>query len=208
MFIKFVTFFTNNFNLSAVLISWIFSILSSVLLFELALIDFNKRIGILSVWFLNIFPTSFFLQAGYTESLFLTLSLASIYLYRKKVFLLSGITGLFSSMTRINGMALIPFYFFETIQNKISFSKTTIFFLVSFLTASGFMVYLLINFSIFGDLFYFTKPLSEHWYKRFTLPWNGIRYLMDFTQSQRGSYYYLFTGETVAIIFAFFFTSF
>src|SRR3989344_8135089 len=97
MFIKFVTFFTNNFNLSAVLISWIFSILSSVLLFELALIDFNKRIGILSVWFLNIFPTSFFLQAGYTESLFLTTSLASIYLFRKQAFIKSGFFGALAS---------------------------------------------------------------------------------------------------------------
>lgn len=203
--IKIMTFLTADFNLSSILISLICSFISSILLYELALIDFSKKVAMLSVWFLNIFPTSYFLQASYTESLFLSLSLLSIYFYRKQTSL-AGISGLFTSLTRINGLTLIPYYLSELFSQKVNWKRLTSASIVSFLTLSGFLIYLFINKIVFGDFFYFIKPLSEHWYKNFEWPWIGITKLVNFISYQDKELYFIFLGELLAIIFSAFFT--
>lgn len=195
--IKIVNFTFNNFNVSAIFISWVCSVLAGILLYELVQLDFEKssykeHIGLLSVWFLNIFPTAYFLQAAYTESLFLTTSLAAIYFLRKGQVIQSGLAGAFASMTRINGLLLLPVMFIET----KSFGKQII---ILLLTPLGFLVYLLINYFTFGNPLYFSKVLSLHWYKQLTWPWVGIINLIHYYQSQNGDYYYLFLAELITI---------
>jgi Gpi18-like mannosyltransferase len=63
----------------------------------------------LPIIFLLIFPTAFFLNAVYTESLFLFLSLATFYYALKKNFFSAGIFGFFASLTRLASFA--SFYF-------------------------------------------------------------------------------------------------
>lgn len=181
-----------NFNLSAIIISWIFSISASVFLYELVLLDFNKRVALLSVWFLNIFPTAYFLQVAYTESLFLTTSLATLYFYRKRSFVKSGLIGAFASMTRINGVLLLPVFLMES----KNLGKNLIALL---LTPVGFFIYLLINLLIFNDPLYFSTILSSHWYKQLVWPWVSIRNLINFYPNQTGDYYYLFLAELITI---------
>lgn len=202
LLIKLLAFVVSDYYLSSLIISWLFSFTASILLFELTLLDFSKRTSLLSVWFLNIFPTSFFLQASYTESLFLTVSLASIYLFRKKAFIESGAFGAFATFTRINGLLLLPFFLTEQFLENLKSKKIFLIILTCSISLMGFLIYLLINYYLFNDFLYFTTPLSEHWYKRLELPQIGIKNLISFTQSQTGEYYYLFWGETVAIIFA------
>lgn len=197
--IKTVSLFINNFVLSALIISSFLSITAAILLYELVLLDFNKRTAFLSVWFMNIFPTSYFLQAPYTESLFLTTSLATIFFYRKRYFLQSGLAGVFASLTRVNGILLLPTLIMETKslgKNLISL----------FLTPLGFLLYLFINFQIFGNPFHFSKVLSSNWYKQLTFPWISIENLIHFYQSQTGSYYWLFFAELITILLLFVFT--
>ncbi|MDD5415604.1 MAG: glycosyltransferase family 39 protein [Candidatus Daviesbacteria bacterium] len=181
-----------NYNLSAIIISWIFSIFASILLYELVLLDFNKRVALLSVWFLNIFPTAFFLQSAYTESLFLTTSLATVYFFRKGKIIQSGLAGALASMTRINGVLLLPILLTET----KSVGKNLIAFI---LIPVGFFIYLLINYLTFKNPFYFSKVLSSHWYKHLTWPWISIQNLINFFQNQTGDYYYLFLAELITI---------
>lgn len=190
--IKISNIVLGNFSLSAIIISWIFSISASVFLYELVLLDFNKRVALLSVWFLNIFPTAYFLQAAYTESLFLTTSLATLYFYRKRSFIKSGLIGALATMTRINGIILLPIFFIES--KKLGKNLISL-----FLTPIGFFIYLLINLYTFHDPFYFSKILSSHWYKQLAWPWISIRNLINFYPSQTGDYYYLFLAELITI---------
>lgn len=192
LLIKVFNFLINDFSVSAVLISIVFSFSASILLYELTLLDFGKRIAILAVWFLNIFPTSYFLQASYTESLFLTTSLATIYFFRKRSFIRSGLSGAFASMTRINGILLLPILIMES----KTFSKNLITIL---LAPVGFLVYIFINYLIFGEPLYFAKALSSNWFKSFTWPWISIKNLFYFFQSQTGDYYWLFLTELITI---------
>jgi Gpi18-like mannosyltransferase len=57
---------------------------------------------------LILFPLSFFFLTGYTESLFLLLSLLSWYFYKKRSFLSSGLFGLLASLSRFYGVLLFP----------------------------------------------------------------------------------------------------
>lgn len=196
LLIKLTALFIQNFQLCSILVAITFSCIASILLFELALLNYNKRLAFLSVWFLNIFPTSYFLQASYTESLFLTTSIASVYFFQKNNFYLSGFFGALSSLARVNGIILPILVLFEPkkiTQKIISMS-------LSFL---GFLFYLLINFFIYGDFFYFTKPLMNNWYKTFEWPWIGIKNLINYISSQKGDYYYLFLGELIFVILLF-----
>lgn len=192
LLIKLISFLTNDFQISAVLISLFFSFATSIILFELTLLDFDRRVALLSVWFINIFPTAYFLQAAYTESLFLTTSLATIYFFRKGLFVRSGLIGGAASMTRVNGILLLPILFMEA----KTFGKNLI---TMLLTPIGFLVYLLINKLTFGEPLYFSKILSSHWYKHFTWPWISIRNLISFYQTQTGNYYWLFLAELITI---------
>lgn len=194
-------FITNNFQTGAIFVSLLFSFIASIALFELTLLDFSRKTALLAVWFLNIFPTAYFLQAPYTESLFLSISLITIYLYRRKLFLQSGITGALSSFTRVNGVLLLPILFME---NR-PFRKN---FIAVLFIPLGFLVYLLINYFTFGDPLYFSKILSSHWYKNLTWPWTSIQNLIRFYQSQTGDYYWLFLTELITVFLLFIATIF
>lgn len=60
-----------------------------------------------AVLFLAIFPTSFFLLAGYSESLFILFALASFYSARHGRFWLAGCLGFLAALTRLTGWILI-----------------------------------------------------------------------------------------------------
>lgn len=187
-------FIANNFQIAAILVSVIFSFIASIVLFEVILLDFTRRTALLTVWFLNIFPTAYFLQASYTESLFLTLTLLTVYFFRKNNFLAGGIFGALTTMTRVNGILLLPLLFLET--KKVG--KNLLTFL---LLPVGFLIYLLINYLKFGKPFYFLEPLYSNWFKKADLPWIGIRNLINSIPSYQNPDFYIYFSELVAIVF-------
>jgi hypothetical protein len=79
-------------------------------LYRLVTLDFNVPVAQRSLWALALFPTAFFFNAVYTESLFLLLAVAALYHARKGEWLVAGIVGLLAALTRSAGaMLLAPF---------------------------------------------------------------------------------------------------
>lgn len=193
LIVKIVTFLTADPFTSSILVSIIFSFAASIALFELTLLDYSKKVALGAVWFLNIFPTSYFLQASYTESLFLTVSILTVYFFRKKYFLLSGIFGLLSTLTRINGILLIPLLLGELKSPRSIISFT--------LLPIGTLIYLVINFFTFADPLYFTKPLTSNWYKHLEWPWIGINNLISSFPPYSSENFYIYFSELTALIF-------
>lgn len=193
LIVKMMTFLITDPFTSSILVSILFSFTASIALFELTLLDYSKKKALLAVWFLNIFPTSYFLQASYTESLFLTVSILTVYFFRKKYFILSGIFGLLSTLTRINGILLIPLLLGELKSSRsiISFALLPI----------GTLIYLGINFVTFGDPLYFIKPLTANWYKHLEWPWVGINNLIFSFPIYSDENFYIYFSELVALIF-------
>ncbi len=197
LFIKIATLVTQDYYFSSILVSIIGCFIASVLLYELVILDFSKRISLLSVWFLNIFPTAYFLQASYSESVFLSVSLAAIFFLRKKAYVKSGLFGFLSTLSRINGMLLLPVIFLES---KINWKSLITFLMISL----GFLTYLFINLLLFKNPLYFQQPLLSNWYKKFEFPWVSLQNLINSFAGFKGQGYYIFTiSELISIIFLF-----
>lgn len=98
---------------TGLILSNVFFFFAILYFYKLLRRDFNKKVSFWSVILLLLFPTSFFFGAIYSESLFLLLTVASIYYARKRNFLLAGILAGLASATRILGLALLPLIFVE-----------------------------------------------------------------------------------------------
>jgi hypothetical protein len=86
------------------------------LLYRLVRRDFDDSLASRTVIYLAIGPLSFFLQAVYTESLFLLLSLACFVFAREGRWRLAGVMGLLATLTRSTGvLLLIPmaYYYYQ-----------------------------------------------------------------------------------------------
>lgn len=168
-------FFFGNYILSGIIVSGVFSVTCGFLLKKLAALDYSKEIALSSVWFLFIFPTSYFLHLPYTESLFLTLVIGAFYFARTKKWLLAGICGQLACMTRINGLFLVFALLCEIFYEYRAARRFNRDWLWLLLIPTGFLLYLIINYSVTGDAFTFLVYQKEHWAKSLDFPWKGIK---------------------------------
>lgn len=146
---------------SGYFISAISTLLFSIVLYKLVLLDYSKKVAELTVLLLFIFPTSFFLHIPYTESIFILLAVSAFYFARKKYYWISFICVGMATATKISGLSLIPAILIEILfYQREFFKKTGIdkwIFIISglFISVSGFLIFLYINYDVWGDLFYF-----------------------------------------------------
>jgi len=95
---------------SVILAGWIvscaFLILSGWLMFNFVKKFHSEADPLYAVFLLLIFPTAFFLNAVYTESLFLFLSLATFYFALEKKYFYAGLVGFLAALTRVTGILL------------------------------------------------------------------------------------------------------
>lgn len=175
--IRVSAFFTRNYEVSALLISNFASVFAGFYLYRLAKVDYPHSTALKSVFYFFIFPTSYFLIVGYTESLFLFLSIGCFYYARKGNWFPAGVMGMFASATRITGLILIPALIYEFISQKStseSKSKNVKDGLFLCMIGFGFIFYLVLNYSVFGDAFAFLAVQREHWFKHLAPPWEGL----------------------------------
>lgn len=139
-------FFTDPaFFYSGLILSNLFFLGALFVLYKLINIDFKRDIAFLSIIFLLVFPTSFFFGSIYTESLFLLLSVSSIYLIRKGNFFWAAVLIALATSSRVFGVLLIPLYLIEVYK-----SKNKLNYLWSLITPAGilgYMLYLKLNFN-------------------------------------------------------------
>jgi hypothetical protein len=105
-----------NLLISGIVISLLCYAGSVWLLWRLVKRDFDESVASRAVIYLAIGPLSFFLQAVYTESLFLLLTLACFVFAREGRWRLAGVMGLLATLTRSTGvLLLIPmaYYYYE-----------------------------------------------------------------------------------------------
>jgi len=156
----------NNILFSGLFVSNVLSFLGGVIFYMFVKKLFNKKTAFLSLIILLSFPTAFYFNVVYSESLFFFLSVAFFYfLYKKKLFTAS-IFAFFLPMTRGVGiLILVPFIIFM-ITNFKNYKKISIptfnkpiniyfakelFFLLSPLF--GILIYFIFMKASTGDLF-------------------------------------------------------
>ena len=108
LLVKFVSTFTGHNSLFAgLLVSNISLLIFCQLFFKYLKKRYSPNVALNSVLTLLFFPTSFYLAAYYSESLFLLLTIITFLNIYKKNFLLAGIFSGLSSLTRVVGITLV-----------------------------------------------------------------------------------------------------
>ncbi len=165
--------------ISSIFVSTVASFIAGILLFKLIRLDETEERAKQAVLFLFIFPTSYFLHAGYTESLFLALVLGAFLAARQKEWLLAGLLGAFASMTRINGLILMPALAVEAfVQYREDRRWRWEWFFIGTI-GLGFVVYAILNNHFAGDPFAFLSLQGKYQYRTLAWPWAGIYRCFD-----------------------------
>lgn len=151
-------FTSTQYFVSIFLVSLYF-LTSLIIFFKLIKFDYKEDVGIWSIIYLLIFPTSFFFASIYSESLFLLLSLLSFYFARKKKWLIAGIFGALLTSTRLVGIAIWPALLYEYFKHEKNKSLTKL--LPLFLVPSGLILYTFYNFQKWGNPFYFIQAQGK-----------------------------------------------
>lgn len=93
--------------LGAYLVSNVALVVALTVLHRLTSLELGDVAARRTVLYLAVFPTSLFLFAPYTESLFLALSVGCLYAARRRAWLLAGVLGALASATRSTGLLLV-----------------------------------------------------------------------------------------------------
>lgn len=172
--IRVVAFVSQNYFVAALLVSGVASIAAVLLLRRLVELDQSASVARLSVWFLLIFPTAYFLHIGYSESVFLLFVVGSLFAARKEAWAVAGVLGALACLSRVNGLLLVPTL---VVEAWLQFSRTRRIdwrWIWIGVTGLGFLGYLILNYKVTGNPFTFSRIMEEHWYKKITSPWGGI----------------------------------
>lgn len=170
-----------SFKASALLVSYVSFILACVYLYKLVCLEAGEKCALRAVLFFVLFPFSFFFHTAMTESLFALLSILTLYKMRKKQFFSAGLFGFLSALCRTQGILLFAPVLYEilVLQKEEGWKKTGKSFLLrlfsSLLIPMGFFLYLLLNFSLFGDFFaYLSYQSAAPWYQSATFFWKSL----------------------------------
>lgn len=150
------------------IVSSIFLIPSVILLIRLTQRFHPDLDPILPVIFLLVYPTAFILNAVYSESLFLFLSLGTVYYARQEKFFTASVFAAFASATRIAGLFLCTLLLIEFIQSKGFKALFTRHVLPLALAPSGILCFFLYHWVAFGDFFLYLK-IQDNWGRDFDI---------------------------------------
>jgi Mannosyltransferase (PIG-V) len=145
-----------------------------VLLYELAARQFGARVGLVTVAFLCVFPTSLFFQAVYTESLFLLLIVACFYFSHRGTWIVAGLCGLLATATHVTGIVLVvPMALLYMNERDWSLRRVRFDAAAILLVPAGLGLWMAYLQAKFGDALLFRRE-EVHWGRRFAWPWQTV----------------------------------
>jgi hypothetical protein len=97
----------HRYELAGIAVSTACFLVAALLLYSLVEREVGRRAALCTIAFLALFPTSFFFQAVYSESLLLVLSLACFWFLRRDRLVLAGVAALLATLTRVTGVLLL-----------------------------------------------------------------------------------------------------
>ena len=159
---------------AALLISNVAGVVAAILLYEVALVDGDRRAAWRAAAFFTIFPTAYFLLVGYTEALFCALAFGSVLAARRQRWLWSGLLGGLAAASRLTGLALLPFLVVELVLVRRALRSLWQAIVPPLLIGLGFITYLLLNLLVLGDPLAFVTVQREHWSHSLAAPWRGF----------------------------------
>jgi len=97
----------DTYRIAGLVVSNVMALVACTYLYKLTKHEFGTSIAFRTIVYLILFPMSFYLTAIYPESLFLALTIGSVYYARTRRWWLAGIFGGLASLTRPQGVLLL-----------------------------------------------------------------------------------------------------
>jgi hypothetical protein len=164
-------------HLAGLAVTTIASMALAVALFRLVKIDFDSDVARRAVWFLFIFPSSYFLHVAYTESLFLLFIVAAFIACRRGRWMYAGVYGALATLTHGPGILLVAAFGVEGLHELWLTRRWNIRWLWVSLIPLGFGFFMFVNYHITGDPLAFVTVAGEHWTNQLTVPWAAYNQL-------------------------------
>lgn len=163
----------DNALLAAILISNLSLVVALYLLYRMTDELFDAAAAKRALLYVVIFPTAFFWFAAYTESLFLLLALASLFLARQEKWWWAGVCGALAALTRLQGVLfVVPLAYLvwaNVGERKFQITRKVV--------RAG-LPLLLIPAATFAFLWYSNLTLLQSYegelHARFVLPWENV----------------------------------
>lgn len=156
-------------------------LLASILFFRLVEEAWGDEVAERAVWYLLVFPTSFFGSAIYTESLFLLLAILALFLARRGRWGGAAVSGILASLARVMGIIVFPMLVAEWLTQRIhrdaSNRPSWLDLFSTALVPAGTGVYMLYLQLTFGAPLAFLHA-SAAWGRAPTSPWVTITELL------------------------------
>ncbi|WP_156123843.1 hypothetical protein [Paenibacillus sp. FSL R7-0273] len=188
--IKVVHFFTNNYLAAGYTVANLCTVAFALVAYELAALDMDRKDALRVVKYMFIFPAAFFFLLPMTESLFLLLSLLSIYLVRQKKWLFACLCAALAGFTRSPGVLLaVPIAVelwrdlaetYKSAHKKVFKRKLAAAAGCLAIVPLGLLAYLYINYAVHGNALQFSIYQREHWFQRQYLFFDTVRYQMEY----------------------------
>ncbi|HEV3243494.1 MAG TPA: mannosyltransferase family protein [Chthoniobacterales bacterium] len=147
-----------------------------IYLYQLVRLDYDQHIAARVIIYLCIFPTTLFLSAVYSESLFLALVISAFYYARTARWLIVGILSAAAALCRPPGVLLmIPLAFEYLSQKEFQWRRikpNCLPLLLAPMALAGHLTFLRWR---FGDWNILSKAEAmQGWSRHLTLPWNTL----------------------------------
>jgi hypothetical protein len=189
LFIKFGSFLVGGPAVWGALISLLCTALALYFVYRIAENLYETRTARASTLALAFFPTAFFLNAVYTEALFLALTAGAVWASRVRGnLLLASLFGALATATRNLGVLLLIPLFYEWVLRRRTFGLRGLTGLA--LVPAGLVAYAVFLRQRFGDPLVFARQQSAYWERELTGPlttlgraWHaaqaGMKYVLD-----------------------------
>lgn len=196
--VRFMALVVGDYLYAALLASALAFAGAGCVLYCLLRLDFGRAGALRGLKYVCIMPGAFFFIAPMSDGLFLLLSLACIYLTRRRKWALSCLLGALSSFTRSLGLALFVPVLFEMLRERARSGPLTARraarFSLLLLIPSGFGCYCLINCLVAGNPFKYMEYQSVHWNQNLGLFFSTAAYQSDYALSSFSRDIHVFLG--------------
>lgn len=211
--VKIFSVIFRSYAVSALIVSTLSYCAGCVVTYKLVAMDYSKSIARTSIVLLSIAPFAFFYGSVMTESLFFLLIISTFYAIRRHNWLLAGLLGMLSALTRSFGVLMIIPAAIEWVQTEKPIAlmrnnewhtlvKRFIRVLPILIMPVGTLIYLFINYRTTGDPFIFAQYQSEHWSQNLQFFGRTAHMLWDRTISFNDSWSHIasmFMPEVIAL---------
>ncbi len=162
--------FDNNLVASGVIVSLACYFAAIYFLYRLVERELGGRVAYRTCLYLSIFPTAFFWQAVYSESMFLMLSAACVLWSREGRWRLAGFAGLAAALTRSAGFLLIvPMALSYYEQREWRLRRTDAQVASLLMIPEGLMVWMAYLSLVFGRPLLFAR-VQDQWHRYLAVP--------------------------------------